>query len=1059
MPRRLAPLLLLLFVACRAALAQETPPVALELSGYHYFAPVPMYISDDDARWLRQKKNLTVAVYPAEPSPLVQSTLTGRYRGMNADYLALIQHTLTTRISVMRYADRAQAVAALKAGDVDMVLTGLDYRAQTESDLQPSRPLVHAWPSLVTALSKVMAPLHSAQSASIGIVGNYPDEAFIRRSFPNADIVRYASYQQALNAVAQGQTDYFMGDSLTTSSWLSQEFSLALSAVKYWPAPQKESVFLFSDAQTRLREIINNTLASIDENVHRQIAQASIDKGNLSFLIEPLELTAREKQWLDKNKTLRVIVNPWFAPYTMIDANQDARGVVGDILNLVSLQTGITFDTLVVRSNDEMIAAMKQGNWHIVQAATYDLSRENAIAFTHPFISTRFVTVVKKETGEAATLRAGMTVAIGSGHTLLARLTARHPDIRWQPVENSSVALNLVATGKVDAAVTNQLTARYLSEHYYPDELTWQAIDGEEPAAIGFAVPRSEPELRQILDKALDDIPQKEISQIVSKWIRLPDVKIDTWELYNRPFYLVVLLAAMLVVSTFIWAISLTLEVRKRKRSQRLLEQERNSAHNANQQKRAFLSRMSHEIRTPVSAITGFLELLQRNRARLSTEDRLSVDHAAQASHSLLALIGDILDLEKIESGLLEVKPEWVDVDALINAKRAQFSALTAQKGLALRYDSQLEPGEALKLDPQLLGQVLTNLIGNAVKFTTHGSVTLTAVKQGDALVITVTDTGPGISDEDQARLFSAFSQGASGEHHTGSGLGLAICKALMTQMGGEIALASVLSLGTTVTLRLPVEASREVIPVMVAAATPALTLSGRLRVLIVDDHPSSRLLLQRQLATLGISANEARDGEEALGLARQQRYDLLITDVNMPVMDGIRLTQILRETQPDLTICGLTAAAQAQDRKRCLAAGMNACLFKPVDLAQLAALLAAIPVRDTPAFDHDKVSMLAQGNVLLMRAALQDAQRENHRDLQQAREALRTQDGSTLAQHIHRIKGTAQLLGAQRLHDAVLALEAALEGGAPVEDLSAALALIAAALDELDSAIDIVAA
>src|SRR5690606_36001549 len=129
--------------------------------------------------------------------------------------------------------------------------------------------------------------------------------------------------------------------------------------------------------------------------------------------------------------------------------------------------------------------------------------------------------------------------------------------------------------------------------------------------AISFAVPRSEPELRQILDKALDDIPQKEIFQIVSKWIRLPDVKIDTWELYNRPFYWVTILATLLVVSSLLWAVYLAREVRQKKRSQRLLEAERNKAQQANQEKREFLSHMSHEIRTPVSAIMGFLELLQ----------------------------------------------------------------------------------------------------------------------------------------------------------------------------------------------------------------------------------------------------------------------------------------------------------------------------------------------------------------------------------------------------------------------------------------------------------------
>ena len=164
------------------------------------------------------------------------------------------------------------------------------------------------------------------------------------------------------------------GDSLTTSTWLSQEFSLALSTVKYWPSPQKMSHFLFLPAQERLLNIINSTINAIDENQHGQIAQSMIDKGNLSFLLEPLNLTPREKQWLKTNKTLRVIINPWFAPYTMADNNQEVRGIVGDILNLISLQTGLQYETVGVNSHEDMLSEMKKGNWHIVQAATYDLS-------------------------------------------------------------------------------------------------------------------------------------------------------------------------------------------------------------------------------------------------------------------------------------------------------------------------------------------------------------------------------------------------------------------------------------------------------------------------------------------------------------------------------------------------------------------------------------------------------------------------------------------------------------------------------------------------------------
>ncbi len=235
-------LLLWVFSGC-AAYAQDVSPTELELSGYSYITPVPVYLSEDNKRWLLQKRALRIGVYQPEQAPLVQTTLSGRYRGMNADYLTLIHNSLNVRIAVLSYKNRADAIRALRAGEIDTVLTGLDTFPFAEEGIQLSETLVHSWPVLVTSLSNVMGPLHSPQSARIAVVEGYPGADFIHEVFPDAEIANYASYQEALNSIITGQNRWFMGDSLTTSTWLSQEFSLALSAVKYWPSPQKMSHF------------------------------------------------------------------------------------------------------------------------------------------------------------------------------------------------------------------------------------------------------------------------------------------------------------------------------------------------------------------------------------------------------------------------------------------------------------------------------------------------------------------------------------------------------------------------------------------------------------------------------------------------------------------------------------------------------------------------------------------------------------------------------------------------------------------------------------------------
>lgn len=1037
-----------------AVYAKQNEPIELELSGINYISPMEVYLSEDNKRWLQQKKIIKVAVYGPSQPPLVLSTLTGRYRGMNADYLALVQKSLNTHIIIMAYLRQPDALEALKNGEVDMVLTGLMDHSMSDKSVKSSLPLIHSWPNLVTSLGNVMEPLQTTKRTSVAIVNHYPDTDFIQTSFPDAKIENYSNYQEALYSVNSGRNTWFFGDSLTTSTWLSQEFSLALTSVKYWRAPERKSYFLILPTQEKLLEIVNNTVSAIDENVHGQIAQAMIDKSNLSFLTQPLNLTPREKMWLNNHKKLRVIINPWFAPYTMMDSAQQTRGIVGDILNLIGLQTGIEFETVVVKSNKEMIAEMKKDNWHIVQAATYDLSRENYLSFTHPFITTQFVAVFRKEGNNVHELQPGNRVAISADNSLLAKLKGQYSGIQWQIVENSSVALNLVATGKVDAAISNLLTARYLSEHYYPEQLSWIPLKGEVPAAISFAVPRSEPDLRQILDKALDDIPQKEIQQIISKWIRLPNVKIDTWELYNKPFYLVAALASILILSTMLWAIYLSREVRNRKRSQLLLKEERNRALRANEEKREFLSYMSHEIRTPVSAIMGFLELLQLSPAKFSPEDKASIDQAAQASRSLLKLIGEILDLEKIESGLLEIVPQWKYPSELIQEKTMLFNALAMQKGIILRCDSHLDPHEAMYLDPQLFGQVLTNIIGNAVKFTNQGDVSVSVMKREKALVVSVTDSGPGMSAEEQQRLFTAFSQGKAGKHHSGSGLGLAISQALMNKMGGKIELVSEVCRGTTVTLILPIQTSFDITPAADAASSLPV-FQGTLRVLIADDLSFSRLLLKRQLATLGIIADEADNGEVALRHIQQGNYDLLITDLNMPVMDGIELARQVRRFNTTIVIWGLTATAQEHERERCLSAGMNTCLFKPITLSQLSRLLSGVSDNDATVFDLERLGLLAQGNRDLMIRALKDAQVENRRDLIASQMASETGDYRMVKHHIHRINGTAQLLGVSNLMKVALSLEDKLPEKISASELHYELEHIQKILDELDLVIE----
>ena len=370
--------------------------------------------------------------------------------------------------------------------------------------------------------------------------------------------------------------------------------------------------------------------------------------------------------------------------------------------------------------------------------------------------------------------------------------------------------------------------------------------------------------------------------------------------------------------------------------------------------KTVFLANMSHELRTPLTSILGFSSLLATT-ADLPPTAAQHVSRITAAGQALLALINDVLDFSKLEAGQIELEPAPANVPRLLEEVRDILSVQAAVKGVELRLDAQMREPVRL-LDDLRLRQILVNLTGNAIKFTDHGSVTLAVRESGASasptLRIEVIDTGPGIPQDRQERLFKRFSQvdGSVTRRHGGSGLGLSICRELVELMGGEIGVDSQEGQGAAFWLEAPAPLASA------AAAAPGVgtepvrgPLAGR--VLIVDDHPVNRELVRLFLASPDLEIDEAEDGRQALGLATARRYDLILMDVNMPVLDGLAATSAIRATCPlnvGAPIVALTAQTGPEIEQKCFDAGMDAVLAKPIQPHDLIALAAqAMSPRD----------------------------------------------------------------------------------------------------------------
>ncbi|MGW1442444.1 ATP-binding protein [Serratia rhizosphaerae] len=477
-------------------------------------------------------------------------------------------------------------------------------------------------------------------------------------------------------------------------------------------------------------------------------------------------------------------------------------------------------------------------------------------------------------------------------------------------------------------------------------------------------------------------------------------------------------------------------DVTERDRLIEQLRQAKEHADRANRAKTTFLATMSHEIRTPLNAIIGMLELLLNRQPGDEPADIELLGVAHESAHSLLTLIGDILDISRIEADRLVLHPQRADIRRLIESMAMLFDGVARQKGLDFRLEIDAEITGDVLVDPVRFKQVLSNLVSNAIKFTEQGQITLSAVvekvtKEHFDLRLQVSDTGKGIDARTLGRLFRPFTQGQNDVG--GAGLGLFICRKLVAMMGGFISVNSEVGLGSEFTVALSMARLRRMdVQPQSNDTTPRPERS--LRVLVVEDHHAGRMLLSRQLTFLGHCPTAAEDGEQALALLEHSPFDLIITDCHMPNLDGyslsrqIRLNERERHLAPSI-IWGLTANAQESAREACLRAGMNDCLFKPVNLAMLQKTLQRLPV-NAPAAAHQEAIFARLPAELQQPEVLQEfiatLLSSLHEDGGRLRKALRQQpvpwdDVQALA---HKLAGAARLLHVDALDRACRALQ-----------------------------------
>lgn len=1165
----------LLLICCGWVMAEQREWTPINLLARSSDEPVKVQLSDTDWQWLRDKRTLRLGVTAPDYAPFDITGSGTDLEGITADVVGVIADALNVRIEVRRYPDRDAAVAALSRGDIDLLSRATGYEA-ARPDVVLSVPYFSNQPVIIGPESTRLESNGQLVGKRIAVVSDYYPADDRDKYLAGATVQSYQSVRRALEAVAFGQADLFVGDAFSAQYLISQGYLANLKLLNFASFNGQGFSFALNASDRTLLGIIDRTLDAIPRQAETAIQRRWSSGGISAIAGQQLILTPQEQRWVERHPRPKVVIDQALAPVSFFDAQGQFRGIAADLLELIQSRTGVEFDVRPQPSVTAMLEQLRTGKADVIAALTPTIRREEWLGFTRPYMTASFVVVVPGGSDWLHSLDDldGHRVAVPRGSVIADFMRARYPQVKLLEVENNVDDLPMISEGKVDAGIHLLSSANYLISRYYPDLKIALALDSE-PGQFSLAVSQADPELLSILNKALLAISPEDLSNITTRWSASVERPDSIWQGYRQQFIQLAWAAALALFIVLLWNCWLWRKVRRRRDSEKelsyrlefkralidgipqpvavrdhegrlitcnigflketgmpresaegsrivdcpwlqsgdaetlqeihqqamgqdgkvatdlilqihnevreihywatpyrgpageisgvvtgwidvtererlhhQLEAAKEQAEEANRAKSTFLATMSHEIRTPMNAVIGMLELAL-TRADQGHWDREPVEVAYDSAHSLLTLIGDILDVAKIESGRLTLMPERAHLRELVESVARVFDGLARQKALELRMEIEAEAACDVLIDPLRFKQILSNLVSNAIKFTDFGYVKIRVHGErvaGErlALEVSVQDSGIGISAEEKRQLFEPFSQVARGGSASrgGTGLGLTICRKLAEMMGGTVRMESHPGEGTTVTVRLLLQTLESLPECAVSQAVMVPTTSQSLKVLVVDDHAANRMLLTQQLEHLGHRVEVASDGSQALQQWHPGDFDLVITDCNMPVLNGYDLARRIRELESEMeaepcAIFGFTANAQPDEIENCRRAGMDDCLFKPIGLDNLRARLAAVAKisiarqdQETveeelvAGFDLSSLREMTGGNPGLIRRLLEELHSSNRVDIDQVRPLWEAGDWKQLGDLAHRMRGAARLVNADRLQELCSKLE-----------------------------------
>ncbi|MGM0767840.1 MAG: transporter substrate-binding domain-containing protein [Pseudomonadota bacterium] len=799
-------------------------------------SPAPV-LGAEDLAWVAEQDGFRVGVAGGQ-IPLVFDTGDGVLAGIYIDYLQRLSDKLGVAITPVA-GSQAAIDQLLASGDLDARLVARGSQQADPVGRDTGEPLMSLTYGLfVNAGDAGIRKLSDLEGSRVALTAEDGNQYPLLDPVENFTPVPVASISEAVSMVLSGQADAFVGPVPVVSDYLQSAMINGIGLALLLDQQPVDVMLEVSTDRDQLRRVLDQAVNAISHNEHRTIRQSWLQTDMPPVQENGISLSANEQDWLKRNPDLSVAFRSDWPPFEFVQEGRPT-GLVPDLVSRLESQLNVRFVREQAADIVDAEERLQAGDVDILPAFSKTPRRSQDFLFTRAYLSVPIALVIRDDgrfIGDLRELRAER-VGVVNRHAAHDYLLINHPDLDLYPVTTVEEGLLSLSNGDLDVMVTHIPAVSYTVARLGLSNLRITSITPYQ-YELSLAVNKAQPELQRILNKALGSIDAAESESIYNRWIHLDIEQQTDYTVVRR----VVGIALVVVLIFLYWNRKLSREVDERIRSENALrrsedelraaklEAERlaREAEAASLAKSEFLANMSHEIRTPMNAVIGYSDLLSNSVT--DPQQRNYLDAIRAGSRSLLMLINDILDLSRIEAGKMRLDYSAVSMRRLLDDVRHIFDLRAREQGITLEVSVDSKMPAAMMLDETRLRQVLFNLVGNAIKFTHEGGVTVRATatpvngrKTGAdgnddsrklyQLVVTVSDSGIGIQSDQLERIFDAFEQqeGQSSRRYGGTGLGLAISRKLARMMGGELMVASEPEHGSTFTVTLPrVEATVE---------------------------------------------------------------------------------------------------------------------------------------------------------------------------------------------------------------------------------------------------------